>query len=266
MVSLVLMPQNLKRMSQMRESGMTPFLCRLRFLSRSLPDVPSDQKKSVQKLKKGEKQLLRQAAEKSQRIQEVLKVTCNEVEDLMVKDEQRLLTDIVYGKHRPFMAEFNVGKMDETLSGDKVRRVAEALSLELGSSSQAEERPLMAEVYTDTEPLITEARRRGHSAMDPMSLKRGHDFSRARDRLEALERVRSDHGHPCRSWARRTTVSWRGCVQSAGRPASWWTLPWRWRWNKYEAVGIFVWRIPQGVGWQMRKKLRAGGERRLLPV
>ena len=67
-------------------------------------------------------------------------------------------------------------------------------------------KPLVGEVYTNSQRVLREAQRRGHNVGPPMSLESGWNFLEAKDRKRALEWVREHEpfmlvlAFPCNFW------------------------------------------------------------------
>ena len=179
------------------------------------------------KLKKGMRMSIKQGFEKLKRMHDALEVSEEKIHSVMeVQDDQTKL-DVINGVTDPFLV--NVGL--PALHGDHGERsVLEANVLEGGA------RPLVGETFTDTEPVLKQARRRGHATMMSMTLGTGYDFFKQEHRRRALQEIRDRKpfaqvvAFPCGPWSP---------LQELGAKSRQKVLLMRWRRRKHRSLTKF---------------------------
>ncbi|CAJ1448249.1 unnamed protein product, partial [Effrenium voratum] len=117
------------------------------------------------------------------------------------------------------------------------------------------QKPLISEIFTDTEPVVRAAQRRGHATGTTMTLGSGYDFHKHADRQRCLETIRKEKpfmlviAFPCGPWSPlkrlllETLCGGWFYVVNGGEQSSWWTLRWNWLWSRNVEVITTSWKI-----------------------
>jgi hypothetical protein len=160
--------------------------------------VGSVKKTQFSKLKKGVRQMIKQGFQKLQRMRDALEVDEDNVVFIMEQQDDQNKLDLIEGVTDPFLV--NVGL--PTLLQDVPARDVLTAAVETGGSN-----PLVGETFTDTEPVTTQAARRGHHTMASMTLGTGYDFFKPKFRQKAFEEIRREKpfaqliAFPCGPWS-----------------------------------------------------------------
>ena len=134
------------------------------------PNLP-DYKVNAASLKTGVKQMISQAWQRHRKEQLAVSVTNTQLHEAMLVEETSTFTNDTF--------------------------VAQLVMPDLS----------FAEVFTDTEPVLQQARLRGHRALEPLSLRSGWDFRVAAHRTMALDTLRRSRPYmviiafPCGPWS-----------------------------------------------------------------